>query len=129
MRVSDIIDSNVHVIYVNDAIEKALNTMTKLKINGMPVVDSNDKLVGIVVKADIFRFMIAPGHYSTCPVEWVMTKPVISVQADEDVLAVTNKLRKHNIVAMPVLDNEKVIGLITIENLLDYYVGLQSVKE
>lgn len=126
MLVKGIIDKTVYTINENDSIEKALKMMTDLKINGMPVVNSEDKLVGIVVKADIFRFMIAPGHYSSCPVEWVMTKSVVTAQADDDILDVSNKLRENNILAMPVLENEKVVGFITIEKLLDYFLKLQT---
>lgn len=126
MLVKDIIDKTVYTINENDSIEKTLKMMTDLKINGMPVVNSEDKLVGIVVKADIFRFMIAPGHYSSCPVEWVMTKSVLTAEADDDILYVSNKLRENNILAMPVLENEKVVGFITIERLLDYFLKLQA---
>lgn len=128
MLVKNIINSNIYTVNVSDSIEKALQMMTELKLNGVPVVDSEDRLVGIVVKADIFRFLIAPGHYGTCPVEWVMTKSVVTVKPDENVLNVAKKLREHNIVAMPVVKNEKVLGLITIEKLLDYFLNLEAAK-
>lgn len=128
MRVGNIIDPKVHTINVNDSIEKALELMTNLKINGMPVVNNDNKLVGIVVKADIFRFMIAPGHFGTCPVEWVMTKSVITTSPDEDVIKVANRLRENNIDGIPVIEDNIVTGFITIEKVVDYLLDLQEAK-
>lgn len=122
MRIDSIIKKNFHTINVNDTIDKALAMMHELRINGMPVVDNNNALVGMVVKADIYRFMIHPGHYVSCPVEWVMSKSVILAQPDEDISIVAKRLRKNDIVAMPVVENEKIVGMITIEDLLDYFL-------
>lgn len=128
MRINDIIKPNFHIISVNDSIDKALNLMNTLNLNGMPVVDDKNELVGMVVKADIYRFMIQPGHYDSCPVEWVMSKSVISAQSDEDLLTVAKRLRKNDIVSMPVVENEKVTGIVTLEDLLDYFLQENSLK-
>jgi len=56
MKINAIIKQNFHTINVNDTIDKTLDLMDKLKINGMPVVDDKDILVGMVVKADIYRY-------------------------------------------------------------------------
>lgn len=123
MRVDSIINKNFHIIDVNDTIDKALELMHDLNINGMPVVDDSETLVGMIVKADIYRFMIHPGHYVSCPVEWVMSKSVILSQSDEDIITVAKRLRKNDIVAMPVINNDKIVGVITIDDILDYFLG------
>ena len=124
MKINSIIKQNFYTINVNDPIDKALDIMDKFSINGMPVVDDKDALVGMVVKADIYRFMIHPGHYVSCPVEWVMSKSVILAQSDEDLLIVAKRLRKNDIIAMPVVENDKIIGIISIEDLLDYFLNI-----
>lgn len=96
--------------------------MDKLNINGMPVVDDKEIVVGMIVKADIYRFMIHPGHYVSCPVEWVMSKSVISAQSDEDLLTVAKRLRENDIITMPVIEDEKIVGVINIDDLLDYFI-------
>lgn len=126
MKINSIIKQNFHTINVNDTIDKALDLMDKLNINGMPVVDDNDTLVGMVVKADIYRFMIHPGHYVSCPVEWVMSKSVILAQSDEELLTVATRLRQNDIIAMPVVENGKIIGTISIEDLLDYFLDIEN---
>lgn len=122
MKVSNIIKLTRHTINVNDTIDKALSLINSLNINGLPVVDDTKKLVGMIVKGDIYRFMIAPGHYDSCPVEWVMSKSVIVAQSDEDILTVAKRLRENNILAMPVITKDDVIGIISTEDLLDYFI-------
>ena len=123
MKINSIIKPNFHAINVNDTIDKALDLMDNLKINGMPVVNNENALVGMIVKADIYRFMIHPGHYVSCPVEWVMSKSVIFAHSDEDLLTVAKRLRENNIVTMPIIENEKIIGVINMEELLDYFIN------
>jgi len=126
MKINSIIKQNFHTINVNDTIDKTLDLMDKLSINGMPVVDDNDTLVGMVVKADIYRFMIHPGHYVSCPVEWVMSKSVILAQSDEELITVAKRLRQNDIIAMPIVENGKIIGTISIEDLLDYFLAAED---
>lgn len=123
MKISSIIKRDFYTISVNDPIDKALELMDKRNINGMPVVDDKGALVGMVVKADIYRFMIHPGHYVSCPVEWVMSKSVILAQYDEDIITVANRLRHNDIITMPVVENEKIVGIINLEDLLDYFLN------
>lgn len=128
MKIDSIIKRNFHTINVNDVIDKALDLMDKFNINGMPVVDNENALVGMIVKADIYRFMIHPGHYVSCPVEWVMSKSVISAQSDEDLMTIAKRLRDNDIIAMPIIENKKIIGIITIEDLLDYFLDTDIKK-
>lgn len=122
MLIKDISNLNCHTINKNISVDEALNLMNTLNVNGIPVVDDNNKLVGIVVKADAYRFLTKPGHYVDYPVELIMTKKVITAQSDEDIITVAKRLRNHNIIAMPVLENDSVIGIVTIENLLDCFL-------
>lgn len=124
MKINSIIKKDFHTIHANDSIDKALDFMNESSINGMPVVDDNNNLVGMVVKADIYRFMVHPGHYVSCPVEWVMSKSVIVAQSDEDLYTVARRLRKNDIIAMPVVENDKILGIISIEDLLDYFLNI-----
>lgn len=124
MKINSILKQDFHTIHANDSIDKALDFMNESSLNGMPVVDDDNNLVGMVVKADIYRFMVHPGHYVSCPVEWVMSKSVIVAQSNEDLYTIAKRLRKNDIIAMPVVENNKIIGIISIEDLLDYFLNI-----
>ena len=97
--------------------------MSNMRVNGAPVVNRMGKLMGMIVKADIYRFLMTPGHYQQCPVEWVMSKNVIKATVDEDVLTVGRRLRSNHIIAMPVMDEDNVAGIISIEDILDFFIN------
>jgi CBS domain-containing protein len=115
--------SNFISLQKDETIDVALEKMSNLKVNGAPVIDDAGKLIGMVVKADIYRFLTTPGHIEKCPVEWVMTKDVITATVDDELLSVANRLRENNIIAMPVIDDETVRGMISIEDILDFYIN------
>ncbi|WML34021.1 CBS domain-containing protein [Clostridium sp. OS1-26] len=119
---SKIITYDIIKLSPNDTLVKALEIMNDNNINGAPVVDESGLLVGMIVKADIYRFLMDQGHYDTCPVEWVMTKKVITAAKDEDVIAIAERLRKNDIIAIPIVDNNTILGLATIENIVDYFI-------
>ncbi|HOA54744.1 MAG: CBS domain-containing protein [Acetivibrionales bacterium] len=123
MKIYKLMKKNFMTIRPEETIEDALQKMSDMKINGAPVVDKDDKLVGMIVKADIYRFLITPGHIDQCPVEWVMSKDVITASINEEVLTVARRLRENNIIAMPVLDGDIVRGVISIEDILDFYIN------
>ncbi|MGE5613300.1 MAG: CBS domain-containing protein [Bacillota bacterium] len=122
MKVGKLLRQNFITIQEDETIKTALVKMSNMKVNGAPVVNREGKLVGMVVKADIYRFLITPGHYDSCPVEWVMSKNVITASSGEDVLTVARRLRENNIIAMPVLEDKNVIGVISIEDILDFFI-------
>jgi CBS domain-containing protein len=122
MKIYKLMKKNFITIRPDETIEDALQKMSNMKVNGAPVVDKNDKLVGMIVKADIYRFLITPGHIDKCPVEWVMSKDVVTASVGEEVLTVARRLRENNIIAMPVMEGDIVRGVISIEDILDFYI-------
>lgn len=127
MEVVNIMSSNVININYMDTIKTALSIMTSNKINGAPVVDGHNKLLGIIVKADIYRFLRDEGHYDTYPVENMMNRKVVTCSENDDVLEVAKKIRRNDVIALPVVDdNFKVKGIVSIEDLLDYFIKIRE---
>lgn len=122
MKVREIMKSPVISVKPSDTIGRVLEIMKNQNVNGTPIVDEENHLLGIIVKADIYRFLIDPGHYESCPVEWVMTKEVIKAYVDEDMIDVAKRLRNNDIIALPVLEDDVVVGIISIEDYMDYYI-------
>lgn len=120
--IKEIMHSDIVKLKTEDDLKKALETINANKVNGAPVVDENDKLVGIIVKADIYRFLMEEGHYDTCPVDWVMTKNVVTASEDEGIVQVAARLRENDIIAIPIVDDDVLKGIVTIEDIVDYII-------
>ncbi len=54
----NIMQKNVHIIYPEDSLYKAIELMAKKKINFLPVIDWKNNLVGIVSSSDLFLFIL-----------------------------------------------------------------------
>ena len=92
----------------------ALNLMAQFKIGGIPVVDNDGYLVGIVTNRDL-RFEKNMNR----PILDVMTKDkVISTTESTDLEKAADILQEHKIEKLPVVDkNNKLIGLITYKDI------------
>ncbi|MEA4828222.1 CBS domain-containing protein [Clostridium sp. JNZ J1-5] len=123
MKIGEIMQSNIIMLSSEDNIKKALDVMNDNKINGAPIVDRDNKLLGIVVKADIYRFLIEEGHYDTYPISSIMTKDVVSANREEDVIEAAKKLIDNEIVAIPIVEDDKVVGIVSMETIIEYFVN------
>lgn len=121
---SNIINRDFIKLLPTDTVKFALEQMQKRKKSVAVIVDENDFLKGIIVKADIYRFLSQSGHYETYPVELAMTKAVITADKNDDIKDVAKLLRENDISAVPVLDDGKVIGLIGLEDIVDYFINM-----
>lgn len=108
-------------------IKDALDLMAEHKIGGIPVVDANFKLVGIVTNRDL-RF------------EKQMSKSVIQVMTPKERVVVANHgitlkkaeeiLQNHKIEKLPILDkNHKLVGLITYKDIIKIKVRPNACKD
>ena len=95
-------------------VQDALKLMKEYKIGGIPVVDDENVLIGIVTNRDL-RFQ----QDMERPVSEVMTsKNIITTTSNTDLLQAGKILQQHKIEKLPVVDkNNKLIGLITYKDI------------
>ena len=97
-----------------NTLAEAVNVMKVNRIGGIPIIDDNHKLVGIITNRDL-RFQI---DLST-PIEEVMTKqPLVTAAHGTDLKEAEQILQKHKIEKLPVVDAENILlGLITFNDI------------
>ncbi|MFW5749311.1 MAG: IMP dehydrogenase [Halanaerobium sp.] len=95
-------------------IEEAEALMSKYHISGVPIVDQNEKLLGILTNRDL-RFV---EDYNR-PVSEVMTdEELVTAPVGTDLEGAKEQLRKHKIEKLPIVDDEGILrGLITIKDI------------
>jgi acetoin utilization protein AcuB len=91
------------------------------KFRRLPVVDEDGKLVGMVTDSDLEIF------FSTAPspgvvkrqfrVDQVMTSPALSVSPNYPLEEAAKLMLEHRLGGLPVVENEKVVGIITESNI------------
>jgi acetoin utilization protein AcuB len=127
--VSEWMTKKVMSVEVFDSIGLARRVMVKNRINQLPVLDAG-KLVGIVTDRDIrdaypTSMVINRGKEidrfaDTFTVEEVMSFNVMTVQPDTPLEVAVNLLRRHRIGSLPVVENGKLVGIITRSDVLDF---------
>ncbi len=100
----------------NNTVKEALEIMERYKISGVPVVDDNNKLVGILTNRDL-RF-IKPTDYHK-PVSLFMTSQNLIVAREMVTLEEAEEiLQRHKVEKLPIVDKEgNLVGLITIKDI------------
>jgi IMP dehydrogenase len=101
-------------LQVHSTVQQAENIMREFRIGGIPVVDENGKLVGIITNRDL-RFQ----KVMHVPVETIMTKDNL-ITANEGVTLdqAEETLKKYKIEKLPIVDkNGKLTGLITFKDI------------
>lgn len=94
--------------------------------NGLPVIDAEDRLVGVVTKYDVLRafstdnvdMFPAYAEIMKRPVGEVMTRDPASVWPRTPLTRVLEKLSRGGWKSLPVCDGEKLVGMVAREDVL-----------
>jgi CBS domain-containing protein len=117
MKVRDIMTKSVATISPEATIKDAAQMMQRHNVGSIPVVDTNG-LVGIVTDRDIVVRNIASGQDpSSTPIKNVMTSQVTTVTPDEDVNKITQMMSSRQIRRVPVVENQKLVGMVSLGDL------------
>lgn len=129
---------NPITINPNTTIAEALGIMRDNNIRRLPVLDRG-KLVGIVTDRDLSEVSPSPAtslsvfeiNYllAKTKVGEIMQKKVYTIRSDAFIEEAALLLREHNIGAVPVVDDGKLVGIITETNIFDAFIQIMGFKE
>ena len=86
---------------------------------GAVVVKENENSIGIITEQDIVRKVVAKGiNPLTEKVKDYMEKKLITISPDRDIYDALILMRDNNIRHLPVVDETKMVGLLTIKDIL-----------
>jgi CBS domain-containing protein len=103
-------------------VRDAIRLLAENKIGSLPVL-RDDKVVGIMSERDIIYCLASDdAAMLDWTVERIMTSPAITVTKDVQALAALSQMTRKRIRHLPVVEGEKLIGIVSIGDLVAYRI-------
>jgi CBS domain-containing protein len=140
MRVRDVMTSDPLVVGPNTPFKEIIDVLVEHRIGGLPVVDDNGELVGIVTETDLItKAAFADQRRGAMSVvgallagrdpNWlkkasgleagkVMTRRVVTAEPNEDVHVAARRLLEHRVGRLPVVQEGRLVGIVSRSDLL-----------
>lgn len=117
---SDIISGRkMHHVKLGQNVFEAINLMAENNIGALPVLDDTGRLRGIFSERDVLsRCALKKIDMDNTKIEDVMTKGVIIMEALDTYEECLNIMKQENIRHMPVRDGEKLVGIVSMRDLM-----------
>ncbi|MDP8247414.1 MAG: CBS domain-containing protein [Candidatus Tritonobacter lacicola] len=114
---ADIMTREVVTIQAEAPLREALSKLVKNKISGMPVVNQENEIVGIITEKDMLNFILS-GSLPQTVVKEAMVKEVVCFPPDTPYEKLCLSLIEHNFRRIPIVAGKKVVGLVARRDLL-----------
>lgn len=127
MKVKELLETKGKEVFSMDAansVEDAIRFMNEKKISAIIIMDSGNT-AGIFTERDVVRCYIAKGgrKFREIPVREAMTTNLMVAELGEDINNVMSVMVEKNIRHLPVVESGKVIGMLSIRDIILAHVG------
>ena len=124
LHVSSVMVKDIISVPQSMRLAEVANIMLENGIGSVPVME-DDKMVGIVSKADFITLAI-DGEYEKICTKEIMTKDVISVSPSERLVHARRVSIDNKVGRLPVMDDEELVGMITSKDLMRAFIDFRK---
>jgi len=115
----DILNRDVITIGPTASVSEAAYLMMREEIGSLVIVDDERFPVGIITDRDLVISVIAGGEIpEEIVVEQVMTKELVCVDEDADLMDILSTLSEYSIRRMPITKDGKLVGIVSVDDLI-----------
>lgn len=112
MLVKDFSNSPAITVTPSETLKECLAIMEREGFRHL-LVKEGDKLVGIVVRKDIEGALRQAARIPETPVDWVMSKNLVTVQEDASLIEALKLMQEYKYSGLPVMAGDQVVGMLT----------------
>ncbi|MFC1567550.1 CBS and ACT domain-containing protein [Thermodesulfobacteriota bacterium] len=125
MKVASLMIPDPITITEGASISEAIVIMKESSIRHLPVVTKGNRLTGFVTLADMKQGLI-PSMVSDVSLADLMIKDPIVIGPDDDIEIAARIIYQHKIGGMPVVKNNKLVGIITETDILRAFIDMMG---
>jgi CBS domain-containing protein len=127
--VRDVMSKEVKVVRPDTTVKEVVATMNKFNIGSIIVVQG-ERPVGIITERDILRRLVEPCLApETLTARYVMTSPVTTISEAATIEEAAKLMAKKRVKRLPVMCNEKIVGIVTFTDIVTKVPTLLSILE
>jgi CBS domain-containing membrane protein len=121
-KVSELMSAVVETLSVGDTLLTARRQIDKGRIRHLPVVDGNERLLGLITHRHILNAWVSHGRPGTesveavardVPIEMLMEKDVLTVDPETTAAEAARLLTQYKFGCLPVVEHGKLVGIVT----------------
>ncbi|MBY8876253.1 CBS domain-containing protein [Actinacidiphila acidipaludis] len=125
MRIADVMRGPAVTVAPDVPVRTAARVLCEAGVGCLPVCRDR-KLVGIVTDRDLVMRCLADGTDPRSPVGELMSAPVVTVDADDDLVTASRAFQRAEVHRLPVLDGTWTVGVVSVDDLLLQAHGMIS---
>jgi len=119
LKAKDIMTEDVISVKKDTPIYEAVDILAENQIAGIPVVEDDMTLVGILSEKDVLSLLFFYGRDEKRTVNDFMTQPAIHFDEDENLLDVCDCLTNHDFRRVPITSKEKLVGVVSRADIIE----------
>jgi len=127
LKAKDLMTKRVISVKASTPIYEALKLIATYGISGLPVVEDDMTLVGIVSEKDVLSlfYNYDDDDDDEITVDDFMTQPPLYFDEEESLLDICDFLRKNVFRRVPITSKGKLVGIISIRDVIEYILKLR----
>lgn len=119
-KVERIMERNVIRVSVKDTFVDAVELMFEKRVGGCPIVDEEDRVVGIVTERDVLKYLNRNRKVDGVAAEF-MTKSVVTLKPKDTIEKAMKTMIERKLRRLPVIEDGILVGMITVREILRYF--------
>lgn len=117
VNAGDIMTTNVITANKDMLLTEVMELLLRWHISGLPVVDDNGRMVGIISEIDLVNLAF-DGNAADTRVEEVMSKDVVSFGPEASLSELVKCFSKQRLRRVPIVEGDKVLGIVSRRDIL-----------
>mgnify|MGYP003564771977 CR=1 FL=1 len=126
MKIESLMVPNPITVTIQSTVHKAIELMKINSIRHLPVVDGQNRLLGLLTLADLKQALI-PSMLGDLTLPDMMIKKPLTVSPNDDIEIAAQLIYKHKISGLPVTQQNRLVGIITDSDILHAFIDMMGI--